>query len=543
MEVGMRDVMKRTVVLVLSLAMLLLMAACAKKGDTAAAETVELAVTGGGEVTYPVSGVNTTVTIARTVDASLTPGGVSSYNDAPGVKSLIEQTGIKVEFIEPVDATALLLYLAGGNLPDVVLGNKIFYPGGITKMHEDGLARDITDLLPRYAPDYWDFIHSNEVYYKAIQELDGNHYMVSGYFRVPNSLNASWIGLVVRKEYLDKLNMSFPETPDELYQFLSRCKKELGVETPFMLNRNNLENMFTGGSLSSGFGLPRQDAYHIGGKVHYGAYEPRFKDLLAWLHKLYEEKLFDNNFAVTDEATAHASVLSGRTALIFTQVTRMQVLTFAANYAPDFTLAALPSMTTAKGVLPMYSYADHPATMDNNCFLTEKNKDVENTLKLLNYAFTEKGNILVNFGQEGKTFTYVNGEPVFTDFVLKNPDGLTLDGILRAYGILNFPIVQDERMTRQRFPLASQIEAMEKWSNADNSKYRIINTNILTEYVDEYAALVTDINTFIAESRAQFISGALSLDRFDSYYIPTLKSMGMDRLLEILQLSYDAYNR
>jgi putative aldouronate transport system substrate-binding protein len=424
----------------------------------------------GGPVTYPVSGSNTTITIARTVDASLTPGGVSSYNDAPGVKALIEQTGIKVEFIEPVDATALLLYLAGGNLPDVVFGNKTFYPGGVTKMHEDGLARDITDLLPLYAPDYWNFIHSDEVYYKAIQELDGHHYTFSGYFRVPNSLNASWIGLVARKEYLDRLNMALPETSDELYQFLSRCKNELGVETPFMLNRNNLENMFTGGSLSSGFGLPRQDAYQIGGKIYYGAYEPQFKELLVWLHKLYEERLFDNNFAVTDEATAHASVLAGRTALIFTQVTRMQVLTFAANYAPDFTLVALPSATTAKGVLPMYSYADHPATMDNNCFLTEKNRDVENTLKLLNYAFTEKGNILVNFGQEGKTFTYVDNEPVFTDFVLNNPDGLTLDGILRAYGIINFPIVQDERMTRQRFPMAGQIDAMEKWSHADNAK-------------------------------------------------------------------------
>jgi putative aldouronate transport system substrate-binding protein len=542
----MRCLTKRIGVPVFSLAVLLLAAACGKNASTPVTEpagTGESVSAEGGEISYPVSGANATITIARPVDASLTPGGVSSYNDAPGVKALMEQTGIKVEFVEPVDGTALLLYLAGGNLPDVVFGNKIFYPGGVTKMHEDGLARDITDLLPRYAPDYWNFIHSNEVYYKALQELDGRHYMVSGYFRVPNSLNASWIGLVARKEYLDKLNMSLPETPDELYQFLSRCKKELGVETPLMLNRNNLENMFTGGSLSSGFGIPRQDAYHIGGKVHYGAYEPQFKDLLAWLHKLYEEKLFDNNFAVTDEATAHASVLGGRTALIFTQVTRMQVLTFAANYAPDFTLVALPSMTTAKGVVPMYSYADHPATMDNNCFLTDKNKDVENTLRLLNYAFTEKGNILVNFGQEGKTFTYVDGEPVFTDFVLKNPEGLTLDGILRAYGILNFPIVQDERMTRQRFPLAGQIDAMEKWSRADNNKYRIINTNILAEYVDEYAALVTDINTFIAESRAQFISGALSLDRYDSYYIATLKSMGMDRLLEILQLSYDAYNR
>jgi putative aldouronate transport system substrate-binding protein len=217
-------------------------------------------------------------------------------------------------------------------------------------------------------------------------------------------------------------------------------------------------------------------------------------------------------------------------------------MTYAANNAADFTLMGLQSMAPSKGAIPMYSYADDPVTTGMWCFLPEKSRDVPNALKLLNYAHTEKGNILVNFGQEGVTFNYANGEPALTAFVTNNPNGLTLDGILRAYGILNWPITQDERMLFQRFPLPQQIQAMEVWAKSDGSKYRIVNNSILGEYVDEYAALVTDINTYIEESRAQFISGALSLDRFDSY-IATLKSMGMDRLLEILQASYDVYNK
>jgi putative aldouronate transport system substrate-binding protein len=83
---------------------------------------------------------------------------------------------------------------------------------------------------------------------------------------------------------------------------------------------------------------------------------------------------------------------------------------------------------------------------------------------------------------------------------------------------------------------------MEAWSISDGAKYRIVNNSILGQHADEYAALVTDINTYIDECRAQFISGALPLDRFDSY-IATLKRMGMDRLLQILQESYDVYNK
>ena len=351
-----------------------------------------------GVVTYPVSG-NPKITIVRTVDAGIVPGGFSSYNDAPGMKELMRQTGIQAEFIEPVDNNALLLYLAGGNLPDIIYGTKTFYPGGPVKMHADGLSQDLTNLLPQYAPGYWKFINSDDVYYKNIREPDGRYLYFAGYFRVPESLNASWIGLIAREEFLDRLGMAPPETGDELYQYLSRCKNELGVNTPFICQGSG------------------------------------------------------------------------------------------------------------------------------------------------NFAFTEKGNRLVNFGIEGTTYTMVDGRPVYTDFVLNNPNGHTLDGILRAYGILNWSILQDEWMTRQRFPLPSQVDAMEKWGNSDISKYRIINNSILQDHVDEYSALVTDINTFINESQAQFISGNLPMDRFETYYIPGLQRMGIDRLIEILQISYDAYNK
>jgi putative aldouronate transport system substrate-binding protein len=300
--------------------------------------------------------------------------------------------------------------------------------------------------------------------------------------------------------------------------------------------------VFTGGALTSPFGLPRTDAYHINGKVHYGAYDPQYKDVLAFFHKLFAEKLLDSNFAVTDEPTAHASVLNGKTGLIFTAASRIQNMTYAAGNASDFTLMGLSSMSTARGAVPLYSYADDPVRLAFWCNLPETCRDVENSLKLLNYLYTEKGNILANFGQENVTFAWVNNEPELNEFVTKNPQGLSLDGMIRAYGLLNFPIVQDERMLRQRFALPQQIQAMEAWSKSDGAKYRIVNNSILGEYADEYATILTDINTYIEESRAQFISGALSLDRFDSY-ITTLKSMGMDRLLEILQVSYDVYNK
>lgn len=46
----------------------------------------------------------------------------------------------------------------------------------------------------------------------------------------------------------------------------------------------------------------------------------------------------------------------------------------------------------------------------------------------------------------------------------------------------------------------------------------------------------------MSENTAKFIAGTQPLSEFDSY-MDTLKSMGMDRLMEIIQQSYDAYNK
>jgi putative aldouronate transport system substrate-binding protein len=498
--------------------------------------------TSAGPVTYPVSG-SPKITVLRIADsANLSLTGYTTYNDTPGVKVLEKNTGIDVEFIEPADNTAFLLYLAGGNTPDIIMASKYFYPGGVPKMVDDGLATDLTELLPGYAPDYWKLINSSKDYISSIQELDGKHFALAGYLSMPGAINLAWRGFIARKEYLDRLKMAPPETPDELYQYLSRSKSELNVEIPFSANSGWFPWIFQYGFITSGFGLPKAGVYQVGGKVHYGAYEPKYKDALAFMHKLYAEKLMDNNFAVTDEATGNANIISGKSALSLTAASRIANMAVAAN-SSNFHLIGLPAMTTAKGVTPLYSEIDGLVTTGYWCWLPEKCRDVPNSLKLLNYLFTKEGHILANFGEENLTFTYSNGKPTFTEYVTHNPKGVSLDGLIRVHGLLNFPIVQDKDMVVQRYPLQEQVDAMNAWAKSDTAKYRISNNSILSEFTDEYAMLTTDINTFINESQAQFISGALPIEQFDSYYIPALKKMGMDRLLEILQISYDAYNK
>lgn len=44
---------------------------------------------------------------------------------------------------------------------------------------------------------------------------------------------------------------------------------------------------------------------------------------------------------------------------------------------------------------------------------------------LLDYMYSDEGTRLINMGIEGTHYTMQDGKPIFTDYVMKNPDGLS----------------------------------------------------------------------------------------------------------------------
>ena len=57
----------------------------------------------------------------------------------------------------------------------------------------------------------------------------------------------------------------------------------------------------------------------------------------------------------------------------------------------------------------------------------------------------------------------------------------------------------------------------------------------------ESASIYTDIETYVQECNVKFIMGQMSLDDYDSYR-DTIKSMGIDRVIQLKQAALDRYN-
>ena len=91
--------------------------------------------------------------------------------------------------------------------------------------------------------------------------------------------------------------------------------------------------------------------------------------------------------------------------------------------------------------------------------------------------------------------------PTYTKLIMHNPEGLTKQLAMAQY--------------------------MRSWSEADAS---------------EYSKLIGDIDTYVGEMTIKYITGLESLDTFETEYLETLKSMGVDRAIELQQEALDDFN-
>ena len=74
------------------------------------------------------------------------------------------------------------------------------------------------------------------------------------------------------------------------------------------------------------------------------------------------------------------------------------------------------------------------------------------------FGYTDEGHMLNNFGIEGVSYTMENGEPVYTDEIMKNPEGLTMGQAMGKYMRSSYggPFVQDERYLEQYYTCTEQ---------------------------------------------------------------------------------------
>lgn len=464
---------------------------------------------------------------------------MKSYDEVTAWQVVQEKTGVDIEFEHPAQgqlAEQFNLMVAANKLPEVVVYSWNAYPGGAMKAISDKKIVSLNDYLD-YAPNLKRLLDENPEWRKMVSTDNGD--IIGFPFIREDVAQQVFLGPAIRQDWLDKLELSSPTTIDEWYNVLKAFKEQdpngngEADEIPITLAAGEL-------AFAGAFGTPN-DFYQENGTVSYGPIQPNFKQYLATMNQWFNEGLLDQDFASNDGKMIDAKVTGDQlgSLILFLNGGIGKYMDLIAG--TDFKLTGTAYPTLNAGEQPVFGHIDNPIT-GIFAAITGSNKNVIETVKFLDYLYSDEGKLIMNFGKEGESFNLVNGEPVYTEQVLNNPDGLPISQSFRKHimGATSGPFVQDIRHSMQYTTKPEQKAAMEAWSGPTHEK-RIPPVSIAVEDSSQFASIMTDVNTYKDEMILKFIMGAESLDNFDKF-VETIKSLGIDKATEIQQAALDRYN-
>ncbi|MFE5319408.1 extracellular solute-binding protein [Paenibacillus sp. NPDC056579] len=471
---------------------------------------------------------------------------MKSYNEMEAYKLLEQKTGVKVEFQHPPqgqDAEQFNLMITSGQLPDVIEYHWTNFPGGPEKAIKDGRIIKLNDYIDKYAPNLKKVLNSNPEWRKQITTDDGS--IISFPFIRGDKKLQVYQGPAIRQDWLDKLGLKPPTTLDEWYTVLKAFKERdpngngTQDEIPLLLRVGEINGT---SAFIGAFGITN-GYFQDKGKVKFGPVQPEFKEFLTLMNRWYKEGLLDRDYAATDDKLFDAKITGSQagSAVLLVGGGIGKYANLMKDKDPNFKLFGVTYPVLRAGEKPQLGQLDF-AFNGRGAAVTTSNKNPIETVKWLDYAYSEDGHMLFNFGKEGVSYNMVSGYPKWTDDIANNANGLPVQQAMARHNRASWdgPFVQDLRYFEQYASLPQQQSAVKLWSEPSNEKKMPLVTPTKDES-SRFASIMADINTYKDEMFNKFVMGAEPLSSFDKY-VQTIQGMGLEEALKIQQAALERYN-
>ncbi|MGG1513873.1 ABC transporter substrate-binding protein [Paenibacillus oryzisoli] len=540
-------------VLVVSLLAISVAACSSDNGSTATPSGSSAASTAAAKESQPPKLSQLTYWVPNHSAAS---SQMKTYADMGMYKELEKITGVKVSFQHPPlevpqAQEQFNLMIATNDLPDVIeaswgatSGAVVRYPGGPEKAISDKKIVKLNDLIDKYAPNLKKLLDAHPDWKKQISTDEGSIYAFP-FLRGDDKVRV-FFGPSVRQDWLDKLGLKMPTTIDEWYTVLKAFKEKdpngngKADEIPIYLDKNLFA---TDAPFMGAWGI-NYSFYQDKGVVKYGPIQPEYKDFLATMNKWYKEGLLDKDFAAPNDKLFDNKMttdLLGAT-VSFNGGGIGKYAGLMKDKEPSFNLVAAPYPVLKAGDKPIWGQKDF-AYNGVGAAISAANKNPIETVKWLDYAYGEKGDLLFNYGIEGQSYKMENGKAVLLPEVLNPPAGTSVQQADAKYtrATWSAPFVLSDNFQTQYMAYPQQKKALEIWSAPTVERKMPLVTPTQDES-SKFASLVTDIQTYQDEMLLKFIMGVEPLDNFDKY-VKKIESMGIQDAIKIQQAALERYNK
>lgn len=448
-----------------------------------------------------------------------------------------KMTGISLDFqyvnAQGFDEKKNLLF-ASNEMPDMFL-RSFLKDDEITRYGAaSGQLLQMDDYLADYAPNINAIMQENEVVKNAQTAADGHIYVLP-------ELDFSDSGKMgfkqwINKDWLEKLNLSVPTTPEELKEVLVAFRDQdpngNGEADEIPLGIREVSSIYV---LGGSWGLDHQfaDTFNVeDGKVTNWLTDERFKNYLVYLNDLYTEKLLWQDYYKSDSRpnwrSNLANALFGTFYMPYSDVflgVEDQFIGYEPLKGPDGDQLWADATTgiTTKGAFAISTSCAYP----------------EAAMRWVDYFYSEEGSIFFRYGIEGETFTYdADGVPQINDEIKNDPDGF-----MAALGKINLvagggapQITTNETDGIVASALTKEVASI-LVPFLPETVYAAPSFDEMTQ--ERVNAIRQDLNTYRDESVTKFILGEWDFDQWDTY-CKTLEQIGLSELQQIFQDAYDA---
>lgn len=476
---------------------------------------------------------------------------VQSFNDIEMYKEREKETGVHIEFIHPAlgqESEQFNLMLASKKLPDIIEYSWANYVGGPQAAIDDGLIialDDYIDKAPNFKARLEEKSELGDLYRKGSTTDDGHYY---GFTTLNTGDYRIFAGPCIRRDWLDELNLGIPETIDDWTNVLRAFKEKNGVTAPL----TGLLSQFCTGTDSAfvgAFGVGNR-LYQEDGKVKYGPMEDGYKEFLETAHMWYTEGLIDQDLSSNKDTLVDSKITkgeSGALALSFLGGGLGRYLKQKETEDPNFDLVGAPYPVKNKGEVNKFTCIEEDVNTLKTVAITTACKNPEKAIEWLDYWYGEDGYMLMNFGVEGESYNMVDGKPVYTDEILNNPEGLSINESLSLYCRATAPapgIKQAPEYLEQYYSYKQQQESLEMWkvNTPEGRKTKIAYLNAKNDEADTLSSIKAELNTYVNEKIWNFVTGKESLDKYDDFRNELKTKFNIEEYISIIQAQLDRYN-
>ena len=498
---------------------------------------------------------------------------LSYWKDALWVQELERRMNVKLTFRGPMGfdisgggvayPEASTIQLASGDVDDLFLYNwNLLYQGGIEGGVNDGLIfhygrhQKYLDMVPNWLR----IVNADPDMLRDVSLNDGTIPLFAMINERPEVVGYS--GLLIRKDWLDRLGLQVPTTTQELYNVLKAFK-----DRDANGNGDPNDEIPMGGT---GFGLLSQlmtawtlrynmfypDMMNPGKMTYWTMYNGgrNFTQFLTDMAQWYREGLLDRDVFSQTNTQNIAKVTNDR----------LGVTAGSPQFLSNWTSALratkpeLGNRTLFVG-LPRIKGIDGIPYTHHNPFVrlaqvaesttispaAERAGKTPTILKVMYYLYSEEGQVLHAWGVEGVSF-YVDaqGNRQFTDLVSKDPQ---------------FPIAQKVLQYANPFwgswPKVMRYDAWLHIETADDdamASHRVFvegdrsilvrNVRMNQRQMEEFTPIMADINTRVEEFVSRVITGQRPLSDIPGF-LRELDNMGLQRAYQIFNEANEIYMR